>query len=871
MFGRRLRKLLLLTLLLYFVYLVFYGCPSITSELNAVAQITCAHLNQLVYPFIHRCTPILIEWEEKIGISKSVAPVWKSAIEKWEFVDNSYEVKKNVALFINKVLEVSSQAATLVAKYYEKASAYYFYKLHPTVCFYSAKYKLYLEFAGDNFVTAVRRYSWYSMKKIQIWTQFMFDTTISPFVTKSIAVISRNSYVNQIIEQFHLKYLANEIGVLYSKLKTKSAKINRALQEKTEFLRDEFGALDKFKSFRKTIGRNTKRNIQMILDLTNDFTGLNKQIIDEVESDSESDFAGSDYSDEEDTTITLTKTLTETLQRSEQDSKTSQSSLESIPQVSFSSSETIKPQSGSTSAPVSKEELPLQTLEGDSISNISSNNSDLSTSNEDMISFESSSLAAQVKYELDSWEEKIKTTLELAESSLTSDFEPYLTKKLDEFKELFSANFTKLQSDNYKRYKVMGELIAAIDKDSEYMRAHGEIIEEPEVDRQIMRDKIKEARDIVELEMKYADEALSKAHAEVLTAYFDVAQTTVDILESFAETTILDFSTRLKSLFEYLRENGDFDDKISWAAWKKFHQVKESIFQIRDKIFDEAHAYKNDPQASNKPNALMEWDEYVRNINFHIGFLARDNDEYLLLVRAQANVAYQQREGLTYELTEKKEAEKAAAEEAAQIAAEEAAKKALEEKKIQEEIDRQRAAEELERQRIKEELVAEQKEQAQREKVEVEQKGLKAQQELNLIEQMQLQIKLQKEREQRSQEQNSHVEGQVTEAQKSSEALDTSSIEESSNDYEASIDGESSNLALSESLESDVLSTSSMTVDSEKLTAIGTFDTLSAQSGSTLTSVESQQTSSPTSVELETVYEPSEKDEDYESEDIEAH
>lgn len=866
MFGRRLRKLLFLTLILYFLYLVIYGCASISPELNVLAQITCAHLNKLVYPFINRCTPVLAEWDEKMGISRSVAPVWQSAIDKWEAVDDSYQVKNNVVLFINKSLEVSSQATTLIAHYYEKASAYYFFKLHPTVCFYSGKYKLYLEYVVDNVVTAVRRYSWYSMKKVQIWTRFIVDTKICPFVTKSMTIISNNPQVSQVVEQLHLRYLANELSVLYSKLKSKSAKINKAVQEKTEFLRDEFGALDKFKNLRKSIKRNTKKNIQMILDLTNDFTGLKKQIIDQVESDSEHEGAESDYSDEEDTTITLTKTLTETLQQSKQASMTVQSSSSSITQNSSSVSLTLVPENELTNSSASLEEFSPQTLKEFNITDTITKSPHFAASNDNIVSFGSSSLA-QVKYELDLWEDKIKTTLELAENSLTSDFEPYLKKKLDEFKELFSANFTKLQSDNYKRYKVMGELIAAIDKDSEYMRTHDEIIEEPEVDRQIMRDKIKEARDTVELEMKYADETLNKAHAEVLTAYFDVAQTTVDILESYAETTILDFSTRLKTLIEYLKQNEDFDDKISWTAWKKFHQVKESIFQIRDKIFDEAHAYKDDLQASKKPKALKEWDEYVRNINFHIGFLVRDNDEYLLLVRAQANVAYQQREGLAYELTEKRAAEKAAAEEAA--------KRAAEEKKIQEEIDRQRSTEELERRMIEEELErqrieaesiamrqVEEEELAERERVEQEKKEWKAQQELNLIEQLQLNINLQKDKEQESdQAQELQVEENTTVSELVSNETKPQTHSEPIKDPAQTFSQSQESLS--------ILTASQMTADHE-IPSSAEFSEI-ARAELTSTFVESQKTSVTANVDLESVYEPSEKDEDYESEDIEAH
>lgn len=866
MLGYRLHKLFWLSLLLYFLYLVVYGCRSVSSDLNAIAQVTCAHLQQLVYPLWDKIEPTVKKWDQSIGVSESAAPIWASAIEKWSELDNNYHLSETTQQSWNTISKTYILAISKISHYQKLVSESYYQNLHPSVCFYVGKYKLYLEYAVDNAITVIRRETWFTIKKIQIWCRYIVFKKICPVLSTIVDTASRNEYVIKVIDVLHLKWVASELAQLYAKLKIKSSDINKALQKKSEFLRDEYGTLDKLDNLRKSIGINTKKNIQMILDLTNDLTRNKNQIevpVPETPSEEapesvpeempepfvdESEL--SDSSDEEDITITLTKTLTETSNMA-----TQYSTLESEQPEASLNEDSLNEDSISNEEDVICEESQTEKESSDSASIDGYNSTDtglseLETVYDDIVSFKGKA-EAQINYELATWEERVKSTLKLAEENLKSDFEPYLTEKLAQLKDVFSANLTQLQSDNYKRYKVMNELILAIDKDSEYIRTNDEIIEEPEVDRQVMRDRIQEAKDIVKLQMEYADEKLIQAHQEILQAYFETAQTTVDVLESFAETTILDFSARLKTLIDYLKHNEDFDDKLSWNAWKKFHQVKESIFQIRDKIFDEALAYKDDPESVRKPQALKEWDEYVRNVNFHIGFLIRDNDEYLMLVRAQANVAYQQREGLIYELTERKAAEKAAAEEAERKAEEERIRKEEEQKiKDAEELERKKA-EEAERQKLEQEL--ELRSVAEDAELEV-QRILKKEQEEKRHE-----VEEQLEKEKFAQEERLEKELALIRELKEQQS------QERKKEKQSEVSDSSVSDAEVESHESDV----STTTTEEDIITEELEVTQNSSSESPVASTKTANYS--TAGSLESVYEPSEIDEDAESEDVEAH
>lgn len=274
----------------------------------------------------------------------------------------------------------------------------------------------------------------------------------------------------------------------------------------------------------------------------------------------------------------------------------------------------------------------------------------------DVVEYGVDSSKAQLDKELEFWEQAVARTIELAFSNLDTDFEPVLTAKIDEYKEKLSPKFNQVPQDNHRRYQEMGLLIVAIDKDTEWIVTNQQIIEEPEVDRQIMRDKIKDATTAVEEAMGEIENIINEGHLEVLDEYFKVAQHTVDILESYADAVILDFSSKLTAAISVLQFNEDYTDDLGWAAWKRFHKVKESLFEARDRIMDEAHAFRHNAMQATVPRGLREWKLYLVNVNFHINYLLRDNAEYLRLVRAKANVAYQLREGHTRDLRRAAEA-----------------------------------------------------------------------------------------------------------------------------------------------------------------------------------------------------------------------
>lgn len=587
----------------YLTYLTLYGC---TNPSNDVAVYTCAKLNEVVYPAWETyAAPQLAVLDEKTGFSTKTAPLVSAAKLKWSFYDSKYSISHKTEVFVAKAYawaseqyrEVSTKAVLTAQYWFARTKLYYTGSMSPIVEYYFSQYKTTVENSVDSIGSKIKLNLWLALESANYHSKRAYVLHVRPAFASAVARVKSSDLAHKIGKLLYIEWLYAEGSKLFDILVEKSAFINAALQEKSDFVRAEFNNLVKFDNFKKKFTRDSK-----ILDVVN-------EILEDVTSAVEEKF--SDDSSEDDEPITLTTTLTATV--------TSDSELAT----------------GTPDADVAKTKL------GSAELNLGSQ--------------------GQIDNELEYWKTKVEKTLELAGENLVAENKPFLDETIARVKEVISSDFQALQRDNYGRYKAMAELISAIDKDSEHIRTTNKIIEEPDVDRQIMRDKIAEAYNVTESTMKRVELILNQAHVDIMTHYFEVTQGTVDVLESFAETTMLDFSSRLTNLVAFLATEPDFDDTMSWRAWKSFHKVKDLIFSFRDKLFNDANEYKTKPRGSVKPKGLEEWATYLDSVNFHIKFLLQDNDEYLKLVRAKANVAYQLREGLTRTLI--KAAEEEAAEE----------------------------------------------------------------------------------------------------------------------------------------------------------------------------------------------------------------
>ncbi|EGW34200.1 uncharacterized protein SPAPADRAFT_65362 [Spathaspora passalidarum NRRL Y-27907] len=293
---------------------------------------------------------------------------------------------------------------------------------------------------------------------------------------------------------------------------------------------------------------------------------------------------------------------------------------------------------------------------------------------------------AQLQSEILYWENKVNKTVELAMNNLEVEMKPLIDALIEKIKPNISQQLQDLQRGHHLQYQTLNKKISEINRDYEKIKETNDTTIET-ITRQEIRDDIAASYKLAEDTSESVQKILIDSHQYILEEYFRITQQTIDVLETFSETTMAQFSKRLGKMIHDLELD---DDQISWAIWKRFHVVKESLFEFRDFILDSANEYKNTNSKDDKVIGMKVWNEYLRNVEFHLNFLLRDNADYLQLMRAKANIAFQMREGLVYDL--KKEE---AREQEEQEKKEQARKETL--KKIEERMEKEKQEKEIAR------------------------------------------------------------------------------------------------------------------------------------------------------------------------------
>lgn len=257
---------------------------------------------------------------------------------------------------------------------------------------------------------------------------------------------------------------------------------------------------------------------------------------------------------------------------------------------------------------------------------------------------------AEVQRLLTSFEHKVDKTVESGFSNIKNEINPIINVTIDNLTPQFTEKMKTIQQNNYKEYKRAHELIKQVDKDSNKIKQTNDTSIET-VSRQDMRDLIQNVRDYTDEEAEKVGKVINNNYQILVNQYLNIIQETIDILETFADVSFQEFSNQLNSLLM-----ASDDEEYNWGIWKKFHQFKVKLLSKRDFIFNQSKLLKDkqfDQLEIN--NDFTKWIQFVNLMDHHLSFISNDNQEYMLLVRAQANVAFQMREGLIREIEQQQQ------------------------------------------------------------------------------------------------------------------------------------------------------------------------------------------------------------------------
>ncbi|CAH2355133.1 hypothetical protein CLIB1423_22S00496 [[Candida] railenensis] len=623
--------------------------PEIQSIPAAVNHASCYGLHHYVYPtYSEHISPFLAE---------KVEPKWAEFDSKFEISSKLNQVKATTSDWIVKIEDVDSKfqivskTKTFAANFGSIVSSqsskiwnltqFYIQKLELNAKLIELKEKKLVE----KYYLIISNYIGIKYKILYLNLSYQSQVLKAKYFTPNYEKV-KVAYLNPVYVKLHqyihlskvdvfVAYLENLFEILYAK---GSDIYERKLQTKHHFLRDELYTLLKFQpasaieSDSKLAGEDV---IEVVKEVLNEEVGekfedaLEK--VEEVEEKLEE--AKADYAEEQVVEVEVDDTEDET-----------EDSDDSDEPITVRVTSTITVVGGEAT---STDESGLESKVADSEVG--------------------SPAQQQIDEELKYWKSKVNKTCESAWKSLDTDVQEFTHNLIEnEIKKEISDRFTKIQQVNYESYKVMSKYISYIDKDTVKMKEQEKIIRSQEdegddgniyIVRQDMRDEISKSKEYVLDEVKEIKSILTEYNSKLLKEYYAKAQEVIDVLESFADLTISEFSTRLHTLLSIIEQEYSDENIDDWAAWKEFHKIKETIFNTRDEIFNYFYQYKSnylfeneDTSAIKVPNGFVEWEEYLRNIHFTANWLIKENVDYLAIVRAQANVAYQLRTATEFDL-----------------------------------------------------------------------------------------------------------------------------------------------------------------------------------------------------------------------------
>lgn len=253
---------------------------------------------------------------------------------------------------------------------------------------------------------------------------------------------------------------------------------------------------------------------------------------------------------------------------------------------------------------------------------------------------------------INNFEQQINRTIDLALINISNEINPKINFTIERIRPELTENFKFIQKENYNFYKKSHELISKIDKDLSNLKESGIDSYTEVVSRQDMRDVIADCRQFNEDQFNKIEGIINESFESLINEYLSIIQETINILESFAESSFTNFSNELTQVIKDSK-----DETFNWQSWKKFNNLKNLLFDKRDFIFDQSHYLKNKQYDKLTDSDFSNWLKFLSEITMHINFLHQDNNEYLQLIRAKANISYQLREAEEARLKEAKAGE----------------------------------------------------------------------------------------------------------------------------------------------------------------------------------------------------------------------
>lgn len=221
------------------------------------------------------------------------------------------------------------------------------------------------------------------------------------------------------------------------------------------------------------------------------------------------------------------------------------------------------------------------------------------------------------------------------EKAVLGKLQPEITARLQKLSKELNYNYSEV---NKLIYNIDSHPAALENGDEVYLDKEGKIIDH-EISREEFRALLNSNKDFASSESDSIHEYLV-SHVKELESTIDAERKLiVDIYEEFAEVSINEFSKKMMystyaNSFKKIAKNADAveEETENFSDWKQYIQVKNRLIQQRDELIS-------------KQFPLTELNKYLKEIQFTLKSFIHEAGDYYAILRAKANIEFQQREG----------------------------------------------------------------------------------------------------------------------------------------------------------------------------------------------------------------------------------
>lgn len=251
-----------------------------------------------------------------------------------------------------------------------------------------------------------------------------------------------------------------------------------------------------------------------------------------------------------------------------------------------------------------------------------------------------------VKDEFEAWFRVVNQKSSGVVKTFNREVKKYLDKRVKELDSVFQNKTLNMTQALQRHYKNLNRAIQDINCTCEADATSGNVTcfdstgttQLPEyITRAKVRALFADAHETLDQSMLVLKQDLEPVAQEVEKRVNLIREEMVEVYEEWGDAMVSEWSKRLAYIdvvAGHLDENDGNSNEESSENWRKFLNLKKQVIKARDELVE-------------CPANLQEIKQFAKKVHYLVDVLTSEAGEYLYILRARANLAFQAREQVT--------------------------------------------------------------------------------------------------------------------------------------------------------------------------------------------------------------------------------